>query len=208
MPAAYLIFPFHDPRCKPFLQRHPDASVFHSEEWLRSLHKTYGFESAAFTTSSPGIDLQNALLFCRVASPLTGHRLVSLPSSDHCALLLGGKDDLAPLVDAILSQLTGNRLRFAELRPTQPLPQGGPFHRTCTCCLHRLDLTNGPPARFSGPGSVPRATGSGLGRDDTVFHFLAQRCEDADDSLGERNKGLPVSSLSAGRLTAGRLAHH
>lgn len=141
MPAIYQISPLDDTRWKPFLQRHPDASVFHSEEWLRTLQDTYGFTPAAFTTSAPGSELQNALLFCRVASLLTGDRLVSLPFSDHCAPLLSDANDLALLVDAIASQLTGTRIRYAELRPTQPLPESGPPHITRTYRSHRLNLT-------------------------------------------------------------------
>jgi lipid II:glycine glycyltransferase (peptidoglycan interpeptide bridge formation enzyme) len=140
MPDTCQICPLSDPRWKPFLQRHPDASVFHSEEWLRTLQKTYGFEAAALTTSSPGNDLQNALLFCRVDSPLTGHRLVSLPFSDHCAPL-GGGDDLAGLVDALLKQINGDPLQYAELRPVKPLLHDGPLHAGRTYRLHRLDLT-------------------------------------------------------------------
>ena len=82
------IEPLKDLRWEPFLARHPRASVFHSSAWLAALHRTYGFQPIAYTTSSAGEDLENAMVFCRVESWLTGRRLVSLPFSDHCEPLV------------------------------------------------------------------------------------------------------------------------
>lgn len=141
MPVVYQIRPLTDPRWKDFLLWHPSASVFHSEPWLSALHKTYGFEPTALTTSSPTEDLCNALLFCRIDSSLTGQRLVSLPFSDHCAPLTAGEGDLALLTAAIQSQLADHRLRYVELRPVEPLPDGGSCHTTSTYRWHSLDLT-------------------------------------------------------------------
>jgi len=141
MPGVSQIHPLRDPRWKGLLLRHPSASVFHSEPWLSALHKTYGFEPVALTTSSTSEDLHNALLFCRVDSPLTGQRLVSLPFSDHCAPLTTGEPDLALLTAAMRLQLTDRRLRYVELRPVEPLPQGGTCHTISTYRWHRLELT-------------------------------------------------------------------
>ncbi len=87
LPDVYELDPLRDHRWPSFLQRHPQASVFHSVGWLEALHRTYGYEPVAFTTSPPTSDLKRALLFCRIRSWLTGHRIVSLPFSDHCAPL-------------------------------------------------------------------------------------------------------------------------
>ncbi len=141
MQDVYQIRPLSDARWNAFLLRHPSASVFHSEPWLAALHKTYGFEPTALTTSAPTDDLCNALLFCRVDSALTGQRLISLPFSDHCAPLTTGEGDLAFLTAAMQSQLADRRLRYVELRPAEPLPDGGPCHTTRTYRWHRLDLT-------------------------------------------------------------------
>src|ERR1700704_505888 len=82
--AIYEIHPLDDPRWSELVGRHPFSSMFHSREWLHALHRTYGYQPIAFTTSQPGAKLQDAVLFCRVDSWLTGRRLVSLPFSDHC----------------------------------------------------------------------------------------------------------------------------
>src|SRR5262245_27771741 len=82
--AVHLIRPLEDPRWSALIERHPRASVFHSLEWLRALHQTYGYQPVAFTTATAGEELQNAILGCRINSWLTGRRIVSLPFSDHC----------------------------------------------------------------------------------------------------------------------------
>src|SRR5271166_4816066 len=87
------IEPLTDPRWETFLQQHPRASMFHSLAWLRALRRTYGFPSIAFTTSQDDRKLENAIVFCRVESWMTGRRLVSLPFSDHCEPLVDTQED-------------------------------------------------------------------------------------------------------------------
>jgi hypothetical protein len=107
--------PLTDPRWPEFLARHPKASIFHTQEWLRALQRTYGYEPLVFTTSN-GKELSNGVVFCRIQSWLTGKRLVSLPFSDHCEPLAEGME-----LDAILRFLAQSRLtegwRYIELRP-------------------------------------------------------------------------------------------
>ncbi len=80
----YQIDPVRDPRWAVFLKRHPRASVFHTPGWLEALCRSYGYESIGYTSSPPGEEIRNGLVFCRVDSWLTGRRMVSLPFSDHC----------------------------------------------------------------------------------------------------------------------------
>src|SRR5690348_9279174 len=80
--TTYQINPLTDPRWDCFLGRNPSASVFHSTPWLDALRRTYGYRPVAYTTSCPHSELENALVFCRVDSWLTGRRLVSLPFSE------------------------------------------------------------------------------------------------------------------------------
>src|SRR5580698_4409818 len=83
--------PLNDPRWPSFLASHPDASIFHTREWLNAVHRTYNYKPIAFTVSN-GEELSNAVVFCRIRSWLTGNRLVSLPFSDHCQPLAAGQD--------------------------------------------------------------------------------------------------------------------
>jgi hypothetical protein len=109
--------PLTDSRWGEFLQRHPRSSIFHTVEWLETLHRTYGFEPIAITTSPPGTDLQNAAVFCRVESWLTGRRLVSLPFSDHCDFLADTVADLRAIASILREHLHRENLRYIEARP-------------------------------------------------------------------------------------------
>src|SRR5438105_4017019 len=90
-----------DQRWPEFLKRDPRASVFHAPEWLEALRRTYAYEPVVLTTSPPGKDLGNAMVFCRVRSWLTGTRLVSLPFSDHCEPLVGNQEEIEYLLSGL-----------------------------------------------------------------------------------------------------------
>ena len=133
--------PLNDVRWSQFLQRHPRSSVFHTAEWLEALRRTYRYEPIAFTTSTPGVDLTNAVVFCRVESWMTGRRLVSLPFSDHCDALVNATTDLPQMVSYLEKHLRDQGLRYVEIRPKQALETGnlGSLSRK-SYCLHQIDL--------------------------------------------------------------------
>jgi Acetyltransferase (GNAT) domain len=138
---VYQIDPLRDPRWPAFLERHPAAQSFHSPGWLESLRQTYGYEPVVFTTTCPGSDLENGIVFCRIHSWLTGRRLVSLPFSDHCDPLLSNPEEMETLWAGVKADLEANRLKYVEFRPTNisPVRLTG-VHETESFCLHRLDL--------------------------------------------------------------------
>jgi lipid II:glycine glycyltransferase (peptidoglycan interpeptide bridge formation enzyme) len=139
--TLYRFEPLNDPRWRVFLQNHPRASVFHSTEWLEALRRTYGYETIAMTTSPPDVALQNAVVFCRVESWLTGRRLVSLPFSDHCDVLTDSEEDLATMTANLEKEVCQQKLRYAELRTTRKLNTAllG-SHSVHACYLHYIDL--------------------------------------------------------------------
>ena len=147
--TVYRLNPLLDPRWTELVDRHPRSSVFHTPGWLEALHRTYGFEPAAFTTSAPGDKLQNGIAFCQVRSWLTGRRLVSLPFSDHCDALVDDVGELDEVWNHLIAERRSNRWRYIELRPTSMgvtprdgLSEGSRFH------LHRLDLRPDADALF------------------------------------------------------------
>lgn len=107
--------PVTDARWPDFLASHPQASVFHSPAWLRSLQSTYGYRPVGFTTSS-GTSLSDGVVFCEVSSWLTGKRLVSLPFSDHCQPLMTGQE-METLLQFLLQEKSARRYRYVEFRP-------------------------------------------------------------------------------------------
>jgi hypothetical protein len=140
----HAVDPLQDARWGAFIEEHPRATIFHTVPWLDALHRTYGYQPIVYTTSPPGADLQNGLVFCRVKSWLTGRRLVSLPFSDHCEPLV----DSAAALESILGHLQEYRRsadwKYIEIRPSNsrlchPSAQGG-FQPCKQYYLHTIDL--------------------------------------------------------------------
>ena len=133
--------PLTDPRWEEFLQRHPRSSVFHAGQWLDALHRTYGYEPVVITMCPQNAALTNAAVFCRVDSWLTGRRLVGLPFSDHCDLLVDARADLAAIASALEREPRQAMLRYVEIRPKYLLDGvSSESHPTYSYCLHQLDL--------------------------------------------------------------------
>jgi len=148
--TVYPLDPLTDARWPRLLSEHPDASVFHTREWLEAIRRTYGYEPVAFTTSAGG-ELSNALVFCRISSWLTGRRLVSLPFSDHCQPLAAGAD-----LQQILKYLNEQRaehLKYIEIRPVEECGLGEAdteFVKSSTTSFQRIDLRPELKALYSG----------------------------------------------------------
>lgn len=114
--CCYQLDPTKDGRWAELVESHPRASVFHTVGWLEALRRTYGYETVAFTTSSPTGPLKNGLVFCLIRSWLTGSRLVSLPFSDHCEPLCDSSEDLDFLVRYLQTVLEHENLKYLEVR--------------------------------------------------------------------------------------------
>lgn len=141
---VYALDPLSDPRWPEFLERHPTAGVFHTPRWLATLRRTYGYEPVAYTTSPPGAQLANGVVFCRIHSWLTGRRLVSLPFSDHNEPLAAADDDVHYLLDALRSDLRHENWKYIEIRPLRgSRVRLAGFHESDVFYLHRLNLRPG-----------------------------------------------------------------
>lgn len=135
------IEPLQDRRWDSFLAKHPRASLFHSSPWLAALNRTYGFRPMAYTTSSAGEELENAMVFCCVESWLTGRRLVSLPFSDHCEALVDSTEDQSVLTAVLMRKVNEERWSYVEFRPLEPFEVTTTLPRTAvTYAFHQLDL--------------------------------------------------------------------
>jgi lipid II:glycine glycyltransferase (peptidoglycan interpeptide bridge formation enzyme) len=139
--AAHEIDPLRDSRWSAFVDTHPQASVFHSSNWLRALRAVYGYEPMVVTTCSPDELLTNGLVFCRVQSWLTGRRFVSLPFSDHCEPLSNHPQELDVLFQHMKQQVRREERKYFEIRPISCCI-GGPaeLSHLVTYYFHSLDL--------------------------------------------------------------------
>lgn len=144
------IDPLQDARWPDLVQRHRNASVFHTRGWLKAVRETYGYQPAVLTTTGPaGSDLANGVVFCRVRSWLTGRRLVSLPFSDHCEPLVSSAEHLRVLLAALAERAQAEGCRYVELRPASGSIGSEPFwHTSEDFYIHRLDLSPGADSLF------------------------------------------------------------
>jgi len=139
--GVYEVDPLRDPRWRELVQAHAHGSVFHSPSWLEALRTTYGYDPVVISTCAPNEALTNGLVVCRVKSWLTGHRLVSVPFSDHCEPLVNNADDLDCLLSTLKHRVDDEEWRYVEIRPVSCQPSGRTgFSQSSTYELHRLDL--------------------------------------------------------------------
>jgi CelD/BcsL family acetyltransferase involved in cellulose biosynthesis len=138
---VHLINPLEDRRWDELAARHVGASAFHQRGWLLALARTYGYEPLALTSAAAGESLQDGMVLCRVASWITGTRLVSLPFADHCEPLLSQ----ARKSDGFLQWLQGECGRegwkYVELRPRSSLSPPDGWHAGQRYAFHQLDLS-------------------------------------------------------------------
>ena len=200
--GVFQLDPVQDLRWERFVGSHPKGSVFHSTAWLQALQKTYAYAPIVYTTTLPGNELENGIVFCRIRSWLTGRRLISLPFSDHCEPLITSPDELEVLVSALTHELEKRRWKYIELRPrcvfgTRMIgfEQGQNFY------FHSLDLRPSVEELFHNfhkdciQRKIQRADREGLtyeeGRSETLlnrfYHLLL---------LTRRRHGLPPQPLA------------
>jgi len=142
--TIHTLDPLQDKRWDELVARHPKASAFHQRGWLTALARTYGYEPVVFTTSAPTDELKNGLVFCHVNSWLTGHRLVSLPFSDHCEPICDSSEERNALICRSQRALNDQSWRYLEVRATsegfgQACAEVG-FRPAGSYFLHVMDL--------------------------------------------------------------------
>jgi CelD/BcsL family acetyltransferase involved in cellulose biosynthesis len=145
----YELDPLGDSRWKKFVAAHPNASVFHCPNWLQALRATYGYESAVLTTAPPQEPLTDGLVFCRIRSPLTGRRIVSLPFSDHCEPLVDAPEDFDAMLAHLRRVMSDSSNRYIEVRPLTARPGASTgFDAAEAFAFHTIDLSPGSEALF------------------------------------------------------------
>jgi CelD/BcsL family acetyltransferase involved in cellulose biosynthesis len=133
-----VIDPRTDPRWAAFVDE-ARGSVFHHPEWLRLLHRTYGYEIAACCVADAAGRIRAGLPLARVTSPITGRRLVALPFSDVCEPLVSPEHPTARarLLEAVAA-LGGRMGLDVEVRAAVDDLPGA--HRSGGFLHHRLAL--------------------------------------------------------------------
>ena len=129
-----------DERWTRFVESHPKASIFHTSGWLKALRETYGYRPVAFVDAAPGREIQNGQVYCIVNSWVTGKRLVSVPFSDHTALLSGNAESEA-ILEFLKTLVDRDEYRYIEIRPLgSHTLQGTPLSVSARFMLHSIPL--------------------------------------------------------------------
>lgn len=115
--TIYQIDPLSDPRWVELVNRHPRASVFHTAEWLKAIHLTYGYHPVVLTTSGPAEELSDGVVFCQIQSWLTGRRMVSIPFSDHCEPLVSSRESIEKIMGTLRDRCRDKDCEYIEMRP-------------------------------------------------------------------------------------------
>lgn len=99
--------PLNDSRWQTFLDSARDASVFHHPAWLALVGRRYRYEMSALCITDDGGEIVAGIPLARVASRLTGRRLVAVPFSDICPpahAAQAGEDAASALAQALVDE--------------------------------------------------------------------------------------------------------
>jgi CelD/BcsL family acetyltransferase involved in cellulose biosynthesis len=114
------IDPTRDPRWDAFVTAHPDGRLCDSSGWLEILARTFGYEPVHLAHEVGGV-IDGVLPLCRVASPFTGNRLVSLPFSGPAGPF-GTPDAVRALVAEAARLMSVLGCRYLNIRTSRSAP--------------------------------------------------------------------------------------
>lgn len=131
-----------DRRWDDLVARHPRATVFHQRGWLEALTRTYQYKPFVLTGSPDGKALSEGIVVCRIASWITGTRLVSLPFADHCDPLFDEDHEPLEFMSWLRTECDRRQCRYVELRSLGAYQDvGHELKPQSGYCFHELDLT-------------------------------------------------------------------
>lgn len=100
----------------------PGYTIFHTSNWARVLHESYGFKPVYSAFMENG--RLAALIPCmEVRSLLTGRRGVSLPFTDYCEPLIRGDNGFLPAMDRLMEYGKSEKWDYIEFRGERYFPQ-------------------------------------------------------------------------------------
>src|SRR5690242_17719577 len=101
-PLMTCVDPITDPLWARLVE-HQQSSVFHSPEWLRVIHETYGLPIHAYILLDELDEPCAGIPFCHIED-LRGTHLASLPFSDYCDPLVSDAQQWQILMDKLLEE--------------------------------------------------------------------------------------------------------
>lgn len=129
------------------LRSHPGANFFHTVEWARVLHFSYGHQPVHLSVIHDG-RLHGLLALVEVSSPLTGRRGVSLAFTDACPPLISSEATAPVLLEEALAYGRTRKWKYFEARDW-PCAQTSATP-SLSFCGHVLNLERGEKALYDG----------------------------------------------------------
>lgn len=142
-------------RWNGFVDRHPDAQVYHRWEWVSAFRAAYGVTPRSLIAMD-GLVVRAVLPLVRVVGPLGGVSLVSLPWFGHAGVLASDDESFRAVIDATRALMRDEGARRVELRHAHEVPELG-LPRRDDKVLMRLGLPDTEEALFKQIGPKARA---------------------------------------------------
>ena len=133
-----IIDPLTDSRYRTFIEQHPQATIFHTPEWMQVLADSYRFKSVAYAVLNND-SITGIIPFCETKNITGKKRLVSLPFSDFCNPLFDDSNHFFEAFNAVKNHAQNQKWKYLELR-------GGDIYFTeeatpyTTIFTHTIDL--------------------------------------------------------------------
>lgn len=118
-----LVIPWADPAWDEYVNTHPGGTVYHTSAWIRVIASVGGYTPLCLAVRS-GSSIEGLFPLVKIASPLTGKRLVSLPFSDTCFPLANDAGAASRLLEAAKELLAEHKLSFMEIRGAPAVVDG------------------------------------------------------------------------------------
>lgn len=108
--------PVADNRWDNYVKSHPDGSIYHTSTWMRIIHKSFGYHPYYIIMLDGNANVTGAAPTFLIKSLLTDNRLVSLPFSDHCDLLLNDQLEMSMLYKFLSQNAVYLNAEYIELK--------------------------------------------------------------------------------------------
>jgi Acetyltransferase (GNAT) domain len=196
-----MIQPLDYPGWEDLVLTASNYSFFHSSNWARVLHESYGYTPVYWAAINDG--RISAVIPCmEVNSILTGKRGVSLPFTDHCEPLLFERPASNELIPSLAARLieygkeaswSSIELRFGSAPCREPIPS------SYVCYGHTVGLSENDDEMFaalrnSTRRNIKKATHAGV--ETRISHSMSDLKEFYHlNCLTRKDHGLPPQPL-------------
>ncbi len=142
-----IINPIEYPGWNELLLTNENASFFHTSNWAKVLHESYGYTPIYFTEIDDG-KLMTLMPFMEVNSFLTGRRAVSLPFTDYCHAIFAEPLKFQDVVKEVIDHGRQAGWKYIEWRGGQMFSEK--IMPSITYYGHALDLSSDAEQLLSG----------------------------------------------------------